>query len=95
MFNFLIPVAYAATDSVVVNNLLNNIIDNIVYPLVYLTMAVSVLYFLWGIMTFVQQAGDSAKRQEGYNRILWGIIGLFIMISARGIIGIILSTMGL
>ncbi|MFH0755477.1 MAG: hypothetical protein V1910_02310 [bacterium] len=83
------------TNNPAFNTLLNNIITNIVNPIIYLLMALSVIYFIWGIMVFIKNADNADKRKEGYLHMLWGIIGIFIMISARGIIHIIISSMGL
>ncbi|MFH1626919.1 MAG: hypothetical protein ABH971_02370 [bacterium] len=83
------------TNNPAFNTLLNNIITNIVNPIIYLLMVLSVIYFIWGIMVFIKNADNADKRKEGYLHMLWGIIGIFIMISARGIIHIIISSMGL
>ena len=58
-------------------------------------MALAVVYFVWGVMQFIKNSDNPEKRGEGYQHMIWGIVGLFIMVSAKGIINIILSTMGL
>lgn len=101
--DFLIQKAYAAYPAVnsssgsgtAFNTLLQKILDNIVTPVIYLIMALAVVYFLWGVMMFVKNADNAEKREEGYKHMIWGIIGIFIMVSAKGIISIILSSMGL
>lgn len=77
------------------DTILKNISTNIVGPLIYLVMALAVIYFLWGVVVFIKNADNSDKREEGYRQMIWGIVGLFIMLSARGLIRIILSTLGL
>ena len=97
MMDFLIQKAYAADSTIgstAFNDLLNKILDNIVIPVIYLIVALAVIYFLWGVMIFIKNADNPEKRSEGYKHMIWGIIGIFIMISARGIIGIIVSTIG-
>lgn len=99
--NFFISKAYAAvgSDSVsgtsAFDNLLGKLLNNIVTPIVYFIFALAVVYFLWGMIVFLQNADDAGKREEGKNNMIYGVIGLFIMISARGIISVILSTLGL
>jgi len=78
-----------------VNSLFQKIFTNIIDPAIYLIAALAVVYFLWGMFTFIQNADNPEKRKDGYMHMLWGIIGLFIMVSAKGIINIILKTMGL
>ena len=74
------------------NKLLNSILSNVVTPLVYLIMAVALIYFLWGVVMFIQNADNADKREDGYKHMIWGIIGLFIMVSARAIVSVIFST---
>ena len=100
--DFLIQKAYAApaitnpsgTAPIGFNRLLQNIIDQIVTPVIYLLLAVAIIYFVLGVMTFIRNADSAEKREEGFKHIMWGIIGIFIMVSAKGIINIILATIG-
>ena len=97
MVDFLLPKVYAAApglDSNAFNNLLNKILDNVVSPVIYLIIALAVVYFVWGVLVFIQNADNPEKRADGYKHMIWGIIGLFIILSAKGIINIIKSTLG-
>lgn len=99
MMDFLIRTAYAAqaSDGAPQNDfqlLFGKIVDNIVSPVVYLIVALAVVYFVWGVLMFIQNADNSEKRADGYKHMLWGIIGLFIILSAKGIINIIKATLG-
>ena len=99
--DFLVQKAYAAgigpssTSNTTFNTLLQKILTNVVNPIIYLLMALAVVYFVWGMLVFIQNADNAEKRQDGYKHMIWGVVGIFIMISAKGIIGIILSTLGL
>lgn len=98
MIDFLIPKAYAAGlpgETTVFDTLLQKILTNVVNPIIYLIAALAVAYFVWGVMIFIKNADNPTKRTEGYQHMIWGIVGLFIMVSAKGIINIILTTMGL
>lgn len=77
------------------NHLLNNILSDIIIPIIYLIMALAVVYFVWGVLVFIQNADNPEKRADGYKHMIWGVIGIFIMVSANGIISIIKSTLGL
>jgi len=66
----------------------------VVNPLVQLIFAAAVLYFVYGIFTYIRKSSDSTSRVDGANHILWSTVGLFIMISVWGIIGIIERTFG-
>jgi hypothetical protein len=101
--DFLIQKAYAATTGITgngggstsFNTLLNNINNQIVSPLIYLMFALAIFYFLWGVLVFIRNADSAEKRSEGFDHMMWGIIGIFIMVSAKGLINIILATLGL
>lgn len=93
--DFIISKAYAASGTEAFDSLLSKILSNIVTPVIYLLFALAVIYFLWGMITFLQNVDDVQKRAEGQQHMLWGIIGLFIMVSAKGIISVILATLGL
>ncbi len=74
---------------------LTNIQNNILTPIIYLLFALAILYFMWGVMIFIRNADSPEKREEGFQHMIWGLVGLFIMLSVKGIIGIILATLGL
>ena len=77
------------------NELLQKILDNVVNPIILLLMALAVVYFLYGVVVFIQNADNPEGRADGYKHMIWGIIGIFIMISAAGIKQIIASTIGI
>ena len=100
--DFLILKAYAAStitssgaSSTTFDALFKKIIDNIVSPVIYLVASLAIVYFVWGVMQFIGNADKAEKRDEGYQHMIWGIIGIFIMVSAKGIIYLILNVMGL
>lgn len=76
-----------------VDSLIGRIVDSLVIPGVTLLTALAVVYFLYGVFTFIKNSGDSDEAvTTGKRHIIWGIIGLFIMVSAWGIIGFICTT---
>ena len=66
--------------------------DAIVNPLIILLIAAATAYFLWGLAQFVMNADDATKREEGKQKIVWGLIGLTIMVSVSAILNILLGT---
>lgn len=67
----------------------------IINPLIILLLATASLVFLWGILQFLAGMESEEKRATGKKHMLWGIIGLFIMVAVFGIIKIILGTFGI
>jgi hypothetical protein len=89
----LIEIAYAAAP-LTTDQLLKSILANIVNPLIALMMAVAIIYFLWGVFDFVRHADSSEERKKGGMHMLYGALGLFIMVTAYGILNLILGTIG-
>jgi len=82
----------AAVDTTAFGNLVNPIISNIVYPAVQLLLGVAVVYFVYGVLQFVFGGDDATAREKGKSTILWGSVGIFIMVSAWGIIYLVSNT---
>ena len=77
------------------NDFLAKVVVQIVNPLILLLGAAAFVAFLWGVFQFIAHAGDSAKRKEGKDAILWGLVGLVVIFGAYGIINVALSSFNL
>lgn len=77
-----------------VKNLVVKVNTAILNPIIYLFFGLAILIFLWGVVEFIMNSENDEKRKEGGQHILWGIIGLAIMLSVLGIIEIIKKTIG-
>ena len=75
--------------------LLNKVNDLVLNPIITLAFAVALLVFFWGIVQFINSETADAKRAEGQRKLIFGLIGMFVMVSAFGIIRFILSTFGI
>lgn len=75
--------------------LLNRINEVILNPIIYLLFAVALLVFLWGIFQMINGAASDEARSKGRQNIMWGIIGMLIMVSVYGILNIVLNTFGI
>lgn len=87
-------IAYASGADVA-RGFLATLNEVIVYPLIALMMTIALVVFLWGSFEFIANAGNPGKREEGRKHILWGMIGMLIMISAYAILTIAAGTFGL
>ncbi len=89
--NRVINIAQAAVDPAKFGQVLDPIISNIVNPIVGLLFAVGLVVFAYGVFQLVWSTeGDS--REKGKNAMWGGIIGMFIMLSAWGIIHLVSTT---
>ena len=71
---------------------INPIIENIVNPIVWLMFAVATIVFAYGIFEMIWKGGDPDARSQGSKHMIGGVIGMFIMLSAWGIINLIANT---
>lgn len=78
-----------------INAFLDKINQFILNPLIVLMFVVALLVFFWGLVEFIYKAGSDDGRDTGKRNMLWGIIGMFIMVAVYGIIRLILDTFGL
>lgn len=93
--SFLPKIAHAASSAdSVVNSIVPKIVDNIVLPIVQLVFALAILIFVWGLVGFFRGAEDSEARTTGQQHILWGVVGMAIMVSVYGIIRLVANTVG-
>lgn len=95
MFICLVPsVTLAATALTGLKGLLTDFkgVLDLVVPVLF---GLSLVYFFWGIGQFILHAGDVKTREEGRNKMIWGIIALFVFISIYGILKSIGSAIGI
>lgn len=74
---------------------MDKVTDAIINPLIGLIFAAAVVYFLWGLMMFILNGSNDTKRSEGRQHMLWGIIGMTVMIAVYTIIQVAVNTLGL
>jgi hypothetical protein len=87
-------IAHASGHIEASNNLLLKIEDQILFPLMTLMMAVAVLVFVFGAFEYISNADEDSAREKGKSHMMYGIIGLVIMVSALGILRIAGNTVG-
>ena len=64
---------------------------NFIIPIL---IALAVVYFIWGVIQYVT-AKDEEKQKESRKVMISGIIGLFVIVSIWGIIGLLTNTFGI
>ncbi len=72
---------------------LNRVSGAILNPLILILFSVSFVYFAIGVVKLI--TADAAKREEGKNAVIWGLVGMFIMFSTYGIIRLLLDSFGI
>jgi len=67
----------------------------ILFPTISLLSGIAILVFLYGSFIYIVNASNEQAREEGKKHIVYGLIGLVVMISAFAILSIAVSTFGL
>ena len=91
MSNLLAAAAPAVTTVTSFSSLIDKVVD-VLGKIVPLLIGLAVVVFLYGVLKFITAAGDETKRKEGKDVIIYGIIGLFVMVSVWGLVNLILGT---
>jgi predicted membrane protein len=71
------------------NDVFQRVVDLIFVPMYKLALAITALYFFYGIAHFMYYMNDPEKKNLGKQHLLWGSIGMFIILSIGGIISIL------
>ena len=94
---FFINIAYASVtgsgesvDQFIIN--MNKLIIN---PLILLLFALAVVYFLYGVFEFISNQENEEKKTKGKTHMIWGVIGITIMMGVFMIMKVILNTLNI
>lgn len=69
-----------------------DIFGNYLAPLL---MTIAVAVFIYGVVKYIAAAGDTEKMREAKGYIIYGILGLFVLVAFWGLIAVIVYTFGL
>lgn len=67
-------------------------VSGIINAIIPIILALAVLGFFWGLMTYLFSGDKSEKKSDGINIMIMGIIAIFVMVSIWGIIRVLQST---
>ena len=76
------------------DTLILSVSDEILNPLIFFLMALASLQFIWGLIKYLKDSDNDEVRQDGKRHMIYGIIGLAIMIAAFGVIDFIAGSIG-
>jgi hypothetical protein len=69
-------------------------IGNFLNAVIPVLIALAVVYFVWGVVTYVISDDEEAKKR-GRDRIIYGIIGLAVIVGVWGLVHLLENTFGL
>lgn len=66
-------------------------VSDLINMIVPILIALAIVYFLWGVVSYLMAPGGVAK-DEARNHMIWGVIAIAVMVSVWGLVGILRST---
>lgn len=67
-------------------------VGRIVELIIPLLIAIALVYFIVGVIKYITAGADETKRTEARNTMLYGIIGLFVIVAVWGLVDVIART---
>lgn len=61
-------------------------VSNVLFMLLPVLVGIALAVFVWGMVVFIAQSGSDQAREVGKQRMIWGLVGLFIIISVWGVV---------
>ena len=77
-----------------ITEILARINEQIINPIIYLLFFLASIYFVWGVVKFLSNSDSDEARSDGKRHMVWGIVGMVIMLSAYAILALITSSFG-
>jgi hypothetical protein len=77
-----------------VGNIINWASCTLIKSVVPFLFTLATAAFIWGIIQYFLNPDNEEKRKKGKEYLLWGVIGLFVMISIWGLVGVLSNTFG-
>jgi len=68
-----------------ISQLLGNV-EAVFRQLIGILFVVATVVFIWGVIQYVIAGGDEDKLSNAKNVIVWGLIGLFVMMTMWSIV---------
>jgi uncharacterized membrane protein YidH (DUF202 family) len=87
----MINIAYAASGNL--DSFIMKINQLIINPIIVLLFALALVYFLYGVFQFIANGDNEEAKTTGKMHMVWGIIGITIMMGVFAIMNLILSTL--
>ena len=71
---------------------INNVVQHIITPLVAMLFALALFFLVLGVANFIMKADDPKEREVGRKHLIWGVFGMFIMVTVVTILAVITNT---
>lgn len=69
-------------------------IGDILNTVIPILIVLGIVFFVWGVVMYVMAKEEEAKK-KGRNQMIFGIIGLVVIVAMWGLVGIVINTFDL
>lgn len=87
--SFLPIAALAAQADTIVTNI-RTLVNNVI-PIL---LIVGTVVFLWGVILYLTAGADEEKRANARSLMIYGLVGLFVMVAVWGIVNVLVGFFG-
>ena len=70
-------------------------LGDLVAQLVPVVIALGLLAFIWGLVSFIFSSGDEEAAATGKRRMIWGVFALFVIVSVWGLVALLNQITGI
>ncbi|MBI2023395.1 hypothetical protein HYT01_02405 [Candidatus Giovannonibacteria bacterium] len=69
-------------------------VQTILNAIIPILMILATIVFLWGVIKYITAGGDEEALKTGRSYMIFGLIGLFVMVAVWGIVTLLVNTFG-
>ncbi|MFA6295336.1 MAG: pilin [Candidatus Paceibacterota bacterium] len=85
-------VSFAQTNTITDVNSLSVKLMQIGNLVIYFLVALAVIYIVYNVVMYIVKGDNPEEKSKAGLNVLWGIVGLFIIVSIWGLVGILTNT---
>ena len=74
------------------SDIIGRLVDYVLNPAMLIVFSAGFFLFVYGLVQFLWRLDEGGDNAAGKQHMIWGIVGMFIMVSVWGIVSIIENT---
>ena len=71
-----------------------NGVDSLVILAVPVLLGIGLAFFIWGLVVFIANSGNEQAREVGKQKMIWGVVALFVIVSVWGLVRLLQTITG-
>lgn len=68
------------------------IVSRVINIVTIILVAAAILMFIWGVIQYISSGGDEEKQKAARSTMIYGIIGIFVIVAVWGLVNILRNT---